>query len=146
MEVDISDQQVSKLDELTRERISDPKLDRYIDNLDLSADAKALIHDVKKATIRVGQKIIKVGKRAIEMVLAIMRQFPNVTMGLILGLLIGALISAIPLLGVLLGPFMTPILAAFGLALGFAEDLKDTALDRKIKEAVAMYKPLQGAA
>ena len=142
---EISDEQAEQLNVLTKERITDSKLDLYIDSLEISADAKALIHDIKKATIKVGQQIIKVGKRLIEMVLAIVNQFPNLTFGFILGLLLGSLIGAIPILGVVFGPILTPLLAAMGIITGMREDLKDKALSRKIKEAMALYEPLRGS-
>ena len=142
---DIPDDQAAKLEELTRDGVSDAKLSQYIDNLELSADAKALMHDITKSTIKVGKQIIAVGKRAVEILIAIARQFPKMSLGFILALLIGALISSIPVLGVIFGPTLTLILAVFGLAKGFAEDLRDQGLDRKIKEAVAMYDPLKSA-
>lgn len=61
----IPDDQAAKLDELTRGGVPDSKLNHYIDNLELSADAKALLHDITKSTIKVGKQIVAVGKRAV---------------------------------------------------------------------------------
>ena len=141
--VHISEEQACNLEELKRERASDSKLDSFIDNLDISADAKAIISDIKKSTIKIGNSIIKVGKRIIEIVLAIMRKFPNTTFGFILGIIISALIGSIPIMGILFGAIAPLIVAAFTLG-GALEDVKDKALVRKIAEATAMFEPLKG--
>ena len=142
--VTLSDEQSNLLADLARDRVSDKQLDACIDNLDISADAKAIVSSILKSTIRVGKAIIKVGKRIIEIALAIVAQFPNMTFGLILGLVVAALVSSIPILGFLFGALVTPIAIAFGLTMGYVEDLKDKALARKISEAEAMFEPLKG--
>ena len=41
--INISDEHYRELESLTKDKVSDSKLQTYIDNLDISADAKALI-------------------------------------------------------------------------------------------------------
>jgi len=142
--INLSENQSHALGALKTDHISDFKLDAIIDNLNFSADAKAIIADIKSATIKLGGQIIRIGKRVLEIVLAIINSFPNTSFGFVLGLLIGALVGSIPLLGIILGPLLAPLIAAFGLAVGYAEDLKDKALERKIAEATARFEPLRG--
>jgi hypothetical protein len=142
--VNLSDAQYHDLDALSRDTLSDSKLDANIDNLEISADMKALLSDIKAVTIAVGEKLINIGRRIIEFAMAIVKKFPNTTFGLILGLLLGMLISTIPVIGFLFGSIVTPLMAALGFLRGIPEDLKDMALDRKIAEATAMFEPLKG--
>ena len=142
--VQIPSEGLEELQALAQERVSDVKLQSYIDNLDLSADAKALIASILKAAVKVGDLVIKVGKRIVEIVVMIVSKFPNTTFGLVLGLLVGALVSAIPIIGGLLGAFVLPIAAAFGLATGYMDDIRDQSLAKKIAEASAMFQPLKG--
>ena len=142
--VEIADLSEDHLSRLTNESVTDEQLDQLLDNMELSADAKALLSDVKAATIKVGQQIVRVGKRIIEIVLAIVKQYPNVAFGAVLGMLVGLLISAIPILGALLGALVVPIAIAFGLIHGYVEDLRNKAVDRKIREAVGMFEALNG--
>jgi len=142
--VEIPSEGLEELQALAQERVSDVKLQSYIDNLDLSADAKALIASILKAAVKVGDLVIKVGKRIVEIVVMIVSKFPNTTFGLVLGLLVGALVSAIPIIGGLLGAFVLPIAAAFGLATGYMDDIRDQSLAKKIAEASAMFQPLKG--
>ncbi len=144
IEVDVSDENLEALSSLAQDNVSNSKLQSYIDNLDMSADAKVLIGSILKTTVKVGDLIIRVGKRLVELVVMIVSKFPNATFGLILGLLVGALVAAIPLFGAILGAFVMPIAAIFGLAKGYIDDCKDLALARKIAEAVAMFQPLNG--
>jgi hypothetical protein len=142
--VDIPNDDMEELQALAHERVSDEKLQSYIDNLDLSADAKALIASILKTAVKVGDLVIRVGKRIVEIVVMIVSKFPNTTFGLVLSLLVGALVSAIPLIGGLLGAFVLPLAAAFGLATGYMDDIRDQSLAKKIAEASAMFQPLRG--
>ena len=146
IEVEIPDEDLEALQALAQDRISDTKLQSYIDNLDLPADAKALIASILKTVVRVGEMVIRVGKKIVEVVLMIVSKFPNATFGLVLGLIVGALVTSIPLIGGLLGAFVLPIAAAFGLATGYMDDLRDNSLAKKVAEVSAMFQPLKSAA
>ena len=144
IEVNIPDENLEALELLAKDRVSDAKLQSYIDNLDLSADAKLLIASISQKTVKVGELVIRVGKRIIEIVIMIASKFPNATFGLLLGLLVGALVAAIPLIGGLLGAFVLPIAAAFGLVTGYRDDIRDRNLNQKIAAAAALFNPLSG--
>ena len=144
--VDISDENYEQLKTLAEDKVSDSRLQSYIDNMDISADAKALIASILKTAIKVGDLIVRVGKRIIELVVMISAKFPNASFGLVLGLLVGVPVSAIPIIGAVLGSIAIPIAAVFGLAKGYSEDMKDQGLRRKIAEASVMFQPLNGEA
>ena len=124
---------------LTREQLT-----KRINALDISADAKLLLSRVSAVVVQVGEAMIAVGRRILEIALFVAHEFPMAGVGLILGVLLGALVGAIPLLGAILGPLITPIAAALGLFKGATEDLRDKSLKRRIDEAVALYEPLRG--
>jgi len=146
IQVEIPDENLEALQVLAQDRVSDSKLQSYIDNLDLPADAKALIASILKTAVRVGEMVIRIGKKIVEIVLMIASKFPNATFGLVLGLIVGALVASIPLIGGLLGAFVLPIAAAFGLATGYVDDVRDQSLAKKVAEASAMFQPLKGGA
>ena len=143
IEVEISDENFEALQTLAQDRVSDSKLQSYIDNLDLPADAKALIASILKTAVRVGEMVIRIGKKIMEIVIMIASKFPNATFGLVLGLIVGALVTSIPLIGGLLGAFVLPIAAAFGLVTGYMDDLSDQRLANKVAEALAMFQSLK---
>ena len=143
IELEIPDENLEALQTLAQDRVSDSKLQSYIDNLDLPADAKALIASILKTAVRVGEMVIRIGKKILEIVIMITSKFPNATFGLVLGLIVGALVTSIPLIGGLLGAFVLPIAAAFGLVTGYMDDVPDQSLTNKVAEALAMFQPLK---
>lgn len=122
--------------------VSEEKVKVIINKLDISADAKSMLFTFSKATIRMGEKIIKIGRKIIDYICRVFSDFPSASFGLIFGAIAGFLISTIPILGVVLGPLFTPIAIIFGLVIGIKEDLKDKNLARKIQEVNLKFKPL----
>lgn len=127
---------------LTEFEMSEESIKRLIDGLDLSADAKSLLFKFSKATITVGQNVIKVGRKIIDLVCAVYKEYPSATFGVIFGAIVGFLVTSIPIIGTVLGPIFTLIAIAIGLVAGLIEDLKDKALKRKIEEINAKFSPL----
>jgi hypothetical protein len=140
---DLTPEQVAGLENLDQERMSDSKLNTYINDMNLSAGEKAFILDMKTATLRSGEKTIQVGRRVIEIAVALQAQFPLTTFGLIVGLVTSILIASIPILGSILGGVVTPIAITIGLAWGFSEDFKDKALYQKFTDATAKFDRLK---
>ena len=120
------------------------KLNRMIDNLELSADAKEFIASLMDKTLRVGSVVLKIGKKIVEIMIAIVNQFPNTTGGLVLAVIISSLVSSIPLLGPLLATSVALILVTFGLKNDFMDQWRNQAIDRKIGEAIRPLEVLKG--
>ncbi len=145
--VEIEDDKVNRLYEEFKSR-GRPKreLNRMIDNLEISADAKVLIKSIMDAEIKVGDVVLRIGKRIIEIVSDIVKRFPNATFGLVLGVILSALIASIPIIGAILGPLLAPVLIVFGLGAGFMKDMKESPIVQAIKDATASLEPLKGVA
>lgn len=124
--------------------MSDEAIKRMIDKLNISADAKSLLYTLSKATIKVGEYIIKIGRKILDAVCYTFKEFPMATFGTVFGGIVGALITSIPFLGQILGPIVTPILMALGLVGGLVLDFQDKILERKIARKVAEFTPLAG--
>jgi len=122
--------------------MTEAKVKKTIDNLDVSADTKALLYSFSKATIKAGEFVIKVGRKIVDFICELFTRFPSTSFGIIFGAVAGFLIASIPVLG-LLSSVVTPILIAFGMTLGMKEDIKDKALARKIAEINAKFSPLK---
>lgn len=123
--------------------MSEEGIKRIIDGLDISADAKSLLFKFSKATITAGQHVIKLGRKIIDIVCAVYKEYPSATFGVIFGAIAGFLVSSIPMIGAVLGPIFTPIAIAIGLVAGLMEDLKNEGLKRKIAEVNASFAPLK---
>jgi len=125
--------------------MTDEKIKRAIDNLDVSADPKALLYKFSKATIQAGEYVLKIGKKIIDCICSVFREFRHASFGMIFGSIAGILISIIPIIGWILGPIVTPILILLEMVGGLREDLKDKQLERKVAEITAKFTPLQSA-
>lgn len=122
--------------------MSEAGIKKLIDNLNISADAKSILYSITTVTIRAGEFILKIGRKIVDFVCSIFKEFPTATFGMVFGGIVGVLISSIPVLGVVLGPIVTPILISLGLLAGAYEDIKDKNLFRKITEINAKFSAL----
>jgi len=136
---DITNDELSRMND---EMLTDSQLLQFLDNLEMSADAKALVAELRATTLKIGETAVRVGRRILEIALVIFNAYPRTAFGAVVGFILGILIGSIPVLGALLGPIATPLLVALGVAHGYSEDLKDIAVDRKIREALNVYDPL----
>lgn len=128
--------------EFTREQVR-----RLIDNLNVSADVKLRIHSIQEQTIEAmtvaGKVTIRIGRKILDVVLWLVREFPNATFGVIFGLVVGHLIGLIPIIGFLIGPLVGTILAAFGLVQGMAQDLREKNIGRRTVELCRQFTALR---
>lgn len=144
LEVDLGDIEASDFDAIQAHSSAKNQLLSYLDNLSVSADTKAMLHSLVTKVIKVGQVIIRIGQRVLEVIVNIVRAFPNASFGLVFGAVAGVLIGTVPLLGAVLGPIVTPILAAYALLSGMQRDFQNAALSKKIKEGLDVFEPLKG--
>ncbi|MEL5879434.1 hypothetical protein [Cereibacter sphaeroides] len=132
LSIPVSNEELSAaLAEVSRSQPLRLTLDR-IERLNISADVKALLRDLSRITLRVGEAVVSIGRKIIDFAFELVKSYPSTTFGLATGLIVGTLVAGIPLLGPLLGPILTPLLSAFGLTLGALEDLKDGGVRRRI--------------
>lgn len=122
--------------------LTEQDLRRRIDRLTVSADVKSLLYALARASITVGKQVVRIGRKVIEFVCTLLKEFPKVAFFALLGAIAGFLVASIPIIGIVLGPILTPIAIAVGGALGALEDIRDQALKRKIAEFHAQFAPL----
>jgi len=123
--IEISEEQLNSFQKINEEVISQDKIRMYIDNLNISPEFKAILDSALNVTVKIGDMVVNIGKKIIEIILYIVKEFPNVVMGTLIGFVIGSLISTIPLIGWLLSSIAIPAGMAIGAATGFAYDIED---------------------
>lgn len=101
-----------------------------IDRMEMSADAKALLLDLARITIRVGEVVVAIGRKVVDFAFELMKAFPNMVFGVIVGVLVAALVGSVPVIGAMLAP----LAVAFGLAKGALEDVKDSGLRGRVAD------------
>ncbi len=143
---EISDVSAEELQSMASLGLSPGELKAKIDNLAISADAKALLFQVATKVIRVGETVIKIGQKILENVLEIVKAYPNTSFGVVFGAIAGTLVSSIPVVGWVLGPLVAPILILLGMSAGAVLDFKDKAAEIHVKASLVQYDPLRRTA
>ncbi|WP_406645691.1 hypothetical protein QEZ52_17135 [Aliisedimentitalea scapharcae] len=140
---EISDVSAEELQSMATLDLSTGELKAKIDNLDVSADVKALLFQIATKVIRVGETVVKIGQKILETVLTVIKSYPNTTFGVVFGAIAGTLISSIPVIGWVLGPVVTPILILFGMSAGAVMDISDKALERRVMASLVEFDALK---
>jgi len=146
--IDIPSLSTEDLDRMTKEYATDEKIKSYIEKLPVSAEIKALLFKLSKFTIKVGQTLVKFGKKLLEIVVMLASKYKSATLGILIGALMTFLIGAIPFLGPPLSSFLGPLLMLFGLSKGIWEDVKKKSpqLAASISDAGMIFQPLNAGA
>ena len=147
---------INKLNDLRTPALggTERDVDRFIDNLDIPGDvpvekwaeARLELKEMSKVIIEVvidGVKtFIRVGRKILDCILYVSKEYPNATIGLIFGALIGTLVAMIPVIGFLIGGLVKIIAPLIGAVLGLTEDLKDRDLRRTVQQETRRFKDL----
>jgi len=122
--VDIPDITKEKLDQLLKENATDEQIKSALDNVPMSAEAKAILYKLAKYSINLGGVIFKIGKKVLEIVIYLATNFQKLSFAMVVAALLSFLIASIPFLGPILAPFLTPLILLVGLTKGIWEELK----------------------
>ena len=133
---------MNTLEDINVETISTEKIKAYIRNLEISAEAKVILTELLKATINVGGRIYRIGRKVVEIAIILATRFPGITFALILTSFMNLLIASIPLLGPVLVPIVGPLITAVGVAIGAYKDITNSDLKRRMEELVSNIKEL----
>ncbi len=108
------------------------KLTAFIDQLDVSADFKAVLRDLAKTTWTVGSTVVAIGRKILSVALDIVATFPGTLFGAVVASIVTLIVGTIPLIGPLLAAFVGPIMLATGLTMGALSDFRSSAWSTKV--------------
>lgn len=119
---------------------SSRKVKDFIDRSNLSADMKALLYDIAKFTIKVGEVVVAIGRRIFDIAMSLIKKFPYMTLGIIVAVALSTLlgIAAWPLIG----GFLSKLLLLLGIAQGAIMDIRQGALKQAMDELEAEFSPI----
>lgn len=110
------------------------QIEKFLDRVDMSPDAKALLSDLMRVTIKVGTTVLQIGRQILTFIIDLVARFPNTTFGVIVGVVLTMLVAAVPLIGGVLAGVIGPLLIAFGIGMGAINDMRDASLRGKVAE------------
>ena len=127
-------------EELESKRLSDDMLVREINDMPfdkaISQDAKIKLDMIKDLTLKIGDKVLNVGRKILECIIVLYKNYPKTAVGLVIGTVAGIVFSSIPILGWALGWIVAPLCALFGLGAGFWMDMQEISLKRQVEAVV----------
>ena len=122
------------------------KIKSFLDNSDLSADLKALLYDVAKVSVKIGEAVVAIRRRIFEIASILGSKFPNLTIGTLVGLTVAAVISStlgtVPVIGVGLAAILSKLVVLLGVGKGFIDDLRNNAARTEMDRVSAQFNAL----
>jgi len=126
------------------------KIKTHIDNTELSADMKAILYDIAKVTVKIGETVIAIGRRIFEIAASLISKFPNLTIGTLVGLVvatvIGGTLGAITIMGATpfagLAALLSKLAVLLGIGKGFIDDLRNNAAKVEMDRVAAQFNTL----
>ncbi|MDR1286451.1 MAG: hypothetical protein LBK08_02480 [Treponema sp.] len=123
MEYAMDDAEFAEWSELNQKTEDDDTYYDWISKLNIGNTWKDRLRSIVTVVKRIGTTTLNIGKIVLNILKEILRNFPQMTLGILIGLVFGALISCIPFIGQFLAPLLTPfVVLALGL-LGFVGDV-----------------------
>lgn len=132
--INISEEKLENLKRINEEVLTKDKIKTYIDNLNISSEVKVFLNSIVNVTCKIGEMIYNIGKKIIEILIYLSKEFPNTTIGLIIGFVVGTLISSIPIIGWLLSGIILPASIFTGGFAGAYYDISDKATKQTINK------------
>lgn len=120
------------------------KIKEYLDRTDLSADMKALLYDLARVTVKVGEVVVAVGRRVIDIAMRLIAKCPNMTFGVIVAVVLVSItgVGAIPILGA----FISKLMVLIGLTSGALADIRQGPMKATMDRVAAEFAPLRSVA
>ena len=111
---------------------------------------KAILYDIAKITIRVGEVVVALGRRIVQIAMTLIDKFPHTTLGLIVAVVIATVISTLVagtsapwLLG--LAAALQKLVYLLGIGAGVIEDLRQNAMKDAMDRVTEQFQPLNSA-
>lgn len=109
------------------------RIEKAINRLAISADAKALTMNVSQLVVRIGEETIRLGGLIVSFALDLAKRYPNTAFGIAIALIVTALIGFIPWIGPFLATFLGPIFLIAGVTIGATNDFRENAITKRLE-------------
>jgi histone H3/H4 len=123
----------------------------YIDKTNFSADVKAMLYDIAKSTVKIGEKVIAIGRYIFSLASEIATRFPNLVLATIVALIAAALLTST--LGAVtiggkaifagLASVLSKLMVAIGVTKGFLEDLRNNTVKTEVDHIATQFEAMK---
>ncbi len=119
---------------------TDEQIRRRIESLEVSADLKALLSDLLRMATRVGEIVLRIGRKILDFVLTLARHFPTLTFAVVIASVLTMLVAIVPVVGALLASVIGPLMYAVGVGGATALEVRSRDFRQRVEEFAAGFK------
>jgi hypothetical protein len=119
---------------------TDEQIRRRIESLEVSADLKALLSDLLRMATRVGEIVLRIGRKILDFVLTLARHFPTLTFAVVIASVLTMLVAMVPVVGALLASVIGPLMYAVGVGGATALEVRSRDFRQRVEEFAAGFK------
>ncbi len=120
------------------------KLKDFLDRTNLSADVKALIYDLAKFTVKIGEVVVAVGRRIVSIAIWLAQTVPNITLGVLVALVVSTVLGGLPLMPAALALALQKLLLLIGVTAGAIEDIRQNAMKNAMDRVARQFSAFNG--
>lgn len=124
----------------TTER-TDAQILRRLESLEVSADVKALLGDLLRLATRVGETVLRVGRKILDFVLTMIRHFPTLSFAVVIATVLTLLVSMVPFVGGVLASIVGPLLMALGVGGAAWLEAQEADFRERVAQFAAGFQP-----
>lgn len=132
--VDIDEEALKSIEKINESVIDEKQISSFIGNLNVPAEVKVILSTLLEYTMKIGDAIVNLGKKILEIVIFFIKKYPNTIAGTLIGFVIGSIIASIPVVGWALGWLIVPLFTALGAVKGFEKDINNNTISNDMKE------------
>lgn len=136
----IDDRELPDLDALQEGIISKRKVFKFIENLEISADLKALLFSMTETAITIGEVLLPIGRVVISFAIELAKLFPALTFAVVFAKLLPA-IAAAGIIKVGLAKLIAPLLPMLGAYVDYEGMKTDNRLQNMIDRIASKFFP-----
>ncbi|MDA9780607.1 hypothetical protein N8338_01780 [Amylibacter sp.] len=125
----IKENELPDFDRLAEYSHSKRKINKIIQNLDLSSDAKAVLYSISDSAIKIGEILVPLGRTILSAALELLKIFPTLTLAIILAKFLPLLVPAW-----MVKIKLTALIASLLPFLGAYTDIKDNIINNRFGE------------
>jgi len=119
---------------------TDDQIRRRIESLEVSADVKALLSDLLRMAARVGNTVLRIGRKILDFVLTLARLFPTLTFAVVIVSVLTTLVAMVPVVGGLIASIIGPLMFALGVAGAAALEVQAGDFRQRVADFAAGFK------
>lgn len=121
--INFTEEEVLKFKEEIDERVKDDTLKKFIDNLNISSDFKIILRNIYESVIKIGNFVIRIGKKIVDMLMFFIEKYPLCSLGVILIAILNPIIASHSIFNILFGWILTPLTNLSIIGIAFSGDI-----------------------